>query len=137
MYGLKCDMMNKYWLATLRAIELLHYGKTTSPVDAWEKATIEIFGRGTPSQEKGCPKITFLALCGTGRVKGIKAGTYTKSEKNKSYALKALELIEKDSYLARDPNLLWEKIMGGEHKAHNGQMHVVLSLWHNDLIVNE
>lgn len=62
--------MNKYGQAALKAVQLVVSQCATTPGEAWEIATIEIFGAGTSSQAKGCPKNTFLALCETGKVKG-------------------------------------------------------------------
>ena len=107
----------------------------TTPEEAWEAATIEIFGIGTSSQTKGCPKNTFLALCETGKVKGVIAGTYTQSVKNKGYAFKALELLHAEPSYSEKPNDLWKKIQGEVHKRHNSQMNVVLALCNNGLIV--
>ena len=83
--------MNKYGQAALKAVDLIESKRANTPEDAWEMATIEIFGPGTCSQSKGCPKSTFLALCETGNVKGIKSGVYTSAKENKEYAIKALE----------------------------------------------
>ncbi len=88
--------MNKYGQAAIRAAELLNAKEASTPAEAWETATIEIFGTSS-SQSKGCPKYAFLGLCETGRVRGVKAGCYTQSKQNKGYALKALELLDKDS----------------------------------------
>lgn len=128
--------MNKYGQAALKAVQLVVSQRATTPGEAWEIATIEIFGAGTSSQAKGCPKNTFLALCETGKVNGVKAGKYTKSDKNKGYAIKALELLYSEPLLQKDPNILWKKILDGTEKSHNSQMNVVLALWDNGLIVS-
>jgi len=79
--------MNKYGQAAVRAVRLINIGSISSPVDAWERATSEIFGKGTSSQKKGCPRGAFLGLCEDGKVLGIPPGKYTSSTKNKSYAI--------------------------------------------------
>lgn len=128
--------MNKYGQAAIKAVDLMESKRANTPEDAWEMATIEIFGEGTSGQSKGCPRSTFLALCETGNVKGIKSGVYTLAKQNKGYAVKALELLIDDSSLSNDPKILWKKIQGGVKKSHNSQMDVVLALWTGGFIAN-
>lgn len=127
--------MNKYGQAALRAMQLLDYQKMISPQDAWEVGTIEIFGKGSDSQTKGCPKSTFLGLCESGMVKGIKPGKYTQSKKNKEYAIKAVELLKHESSDSYDTIVLWKKIIGEVGMSHNSQMDVVLALWNGGFII--
>lgn len=126
--------MNKYGQASIKAVKLITAQNCLAPEEAWKIATIEVFGIGTTSQMKGCPKNTFLALCETGKVKGIKAGSYTKSTKNKGYAIKALELLSEEPSYSENPNLLWNKVINDIPKKHNSQMNVVLALWNEGLI---
>ena len=121
--------MNKYGQAAVKAARMMSAGSTSSPQDAWERATSEIFGKGTPSQKKGCPKGAFLGLCEEGYVKGVPPGNYTNSTKNKRYAIQAVNLLRKDPTLSNDPKSLWALVMQGEPKSHNSQMDVVVSLW--------
>lgn len=127
--------MNKYGQAAIKAVELIVSKRESTPEAAWEMATIEIFGDGT-SQSKGCPRSIFLALCETGKVKGINSGVYTSAKQNKAYALKALELLNDDSSLSSDTKILWNKVQSGVVKKHNSQMDVVLALWSEGFIVN-
>ncbi len=124
--------MNKYGQAAIKAAELIKLGN--SPIEAWEKATIEIFGVST-SQKKGCPKSTFLALAEVGLVKNISPGSYTKAKENKEYALKAIEILKQ--YKIQPSTLstkeLWNKVQNIDKK-YNSQMDVVLALWNNNLI---
>ncbi len=116
--------MNKYGDAALRSVQLykLHY----DPLLAWELATIEIFGEST-SQQKVCPKSTFLGLCQNGLIRGIKEGNYTSSKENTEYALKAVEfLLQNWNYIS--PIELWKEIQPSDI-SHNSQMDVVLALW--------
>ena len=108
--------------------------RANTPEAAWEMATIEIFGEGT-SQRKGCHRSTFLALCETGNVKGVKSGVYTSAKQNKGYAIKALELLVDDSSLTNS-KMLWNKVQGGIAKKHNSQMDVVVALWSGGFIEN-
>ena len=128
---MKNELTNKYAKAALNAVNHIRTGIIKSPVDAWEKATSDIFGKGSPSQIKGCPKNAFLGLCETGRVTGIAKGIYTKSHKNKGYALGALRILQSDSGFSDSPKELWEKVVDGKDIVHNSQMDVVLALWFN------
>lgn len=125
--------MNKYGKSALKAVDLIRDNYINNPKEAWEKATIEIFGKGSPSQQKGCPRGAFLGLCEEGMVKEVPAGAYCMSQKNKAYAVKAVNLLKQDAELQNNMHTLWSKAVG-EYKAHNNQMDVVLTLWKNDLI---
>jgi hypothetical protein len=92
--------MNKYGKAAVRAVKMYREKRVASPQEAWEKATVELFGSGTPSQIKSCPKDAFLGLCQDGRIEGIPRGEYTRSKKNKDYAITAVELLDKRPELA-------------------------------------
>lgn len=128
--------MGKYGQAAVRAAKLVNSKVFDSPVNAWNQATIEIFGEGTPSQMKGCPRSTFYGLCDEGFVHGIRKGNYSTRHisKNKEYAIRAVELIKKEPNLVKNMNELWNQVMGGVSKVHNSQMDVVLSLWKNNLL---
>lgn len=126
--------MGRYGKAAIHAVDLVVSGKIEYPDDAWEIATNDIFGKGTSAQNKGCPKGAFLGLCEEGLIKGVPAGSYTKSKKNKAYALKAVQILKESPAIRFDKRELWNKVMAGEDKKHNEQMDVVTSLWINDLI---
>ena len=128
--------MNKYGQAAIKAVDLMESKRANTPENAWEMATIEIFGAGTSSQSKGCPRSTFLAICETGNVKGIKSGVYTSAKENKEYAIKALELLIDNPSLSSEPKILWNTILGGIKKSYNSQMDVVLALWTRGFIAN-
>ncbi len=128
--------MGKYGQAALKAIRLIEKKEVTTPTEAWEFATTELFGRGTASQKKGCPRCTFLGLCEEGLVRGIeqKHDSNKHESKNKDYGIKAVQLLKHNSDLASNKNELWKRVLEGEEKSHNAQMDVVLSLWNNHLI---
>jgi hypothetical protein len=94
---------------------------------AWENATIKLFGRGTASQKKGCPKHSFLGLCEEGIIEGIPKGAYSNepNSKNREYALRALELICKDPSYLKNKMALWQKITDIKY---NSQLDVVFAL---------
>ncbi len=122
---------NKYGEAAIEAVKLLNKTESIKPKEAWELSTQKIFGEETPAQKKSCPKDTFLTICEKGKLKKIKPGNYTKSKKNKSYALHAIQLIEKKPTLASNPNVLWSLIPDCKGKKSNNQMDVVVSLWNS------
>ena len=124
--------MGKYGDAAIKAVRLVRSGSVKSPINAWKRATGEIFGRGTSSQDKGCPRDAFLGLCEEGIITGIPAGNYTRSIKNKEYALKAVRLLKEEPEVTQTK--LWDKVVEGKGIKHNGQMDVVVSLWKAGLI---
>lgn len=126
---------NKYGRAALRAVEICR--TTTAPLtppEAWELATSELFGAGTPAQKKGCPKGAFLGLCQVGYVTGIPKGDYTRSEKNREYAVAAAALLAAEPQLADNWPELWKRVLKGDSKQHNSQMQVVIALWQYGLL---
>lgn len=128
--------MNKYGKIALLAITYCKNGY--SPVESWEKASFEIFGDST-SAVKSCPKSTFLSLCEEGFIKEVSSGDFTKSIKNKMYALKALDYLNSstDEPLNLTAVKLWRNIHEVKKIKHNSQMDVVLALWNNNLINKE
>jgi len=126
--------MAAYGNAALRAVELLKRRTCESPKDAWRLAASEVFAHSPSAQAKVCPRGTFLGLCSSGAVEGVPAGNYTRSEKNKLYGLRALEILRRSPALANDENTLWAKVIDGETKVPNYQMEVVTSLWKNGLL---
>ncbi|WP_420832453.1 DUF6979 family protein [Paenibacillus periandrae] len=57
-----------------------------------------------------------------------------KSQKNKDYGIRAIELLKRNPKLAVDKNLLWKTVIDRKVKKHNSQMDVVIALWENGLI---
>lgn len=75
--------MSKYGEAAVKTVQYIKENKLESPKIAWEIIAKEIFGEGTASQKKGCPRTMFLGLCETGIVTGIPDGAYTTSQKQR------------------------------------------------------
>ncbi|PKH52150.1 hypothetical protein CXF68_16265 [Tenacibaculum sp. Bg11-29] len=119
---------NKYAKTAIECVE--NFKESNCIKEMWVKYVKENFDTKS-SQEKGCPKNAFLGLCEEGLVKGIPKGNYTKSVKNKEYALQAIDILKQNTFL---PKELWEQLELGDKK-HNSQMNVVLALWENDLIL--
>lgn len=100
----------------------------------WKEVAGESFETES-SIKKGCPRSAYIGLCEAGKIKGIKEGKYRKGigEKNKNYALVAVELLKEDLDLGRiDHRELWGKVV--PNKSYNQQMDVVLALWNKGLI---
>ena len=125
--------MNKYAKAAIEAVKLLEDDTCSNSMEAWEQSTSNLFGQGTHSQVKGCPRGAFLGLCEEGLVNGVKPGNYCKSIKNKAYAVNAVKLLKKNPELAVNKSKLWYKSVG-EPKAHSSQMDIVIALWEKGLI---
>ncbi len=107
------------------------------PKEAWIRISKEVFD-SKDSQDKSCPRSTFLGLCEKGIVKGIKGGVYLKnssSNLNKRYALTAVNLLINNPTLSRKE--LWRQVTEelNIRIIHNSQMDVVLALWEKDMIL--
>jgi hypothetical protein len=126
-------MANKYGEAALIAARMDTYGKSITPGVRWEQATAKLYPTSPSAQRKGGPRFAFLSLCEAGLVKGIPAGQYAPSNKGKSYALRAVSLLNAGTH--KTVSSLWAEVTAGEEIMHNSQMDVVLALWKNDLIV--
>jgi len=100
----------------------------------------EVFGERSSAHLKGYPKNAFLGLCDAGMVKGIGKGNYAKrstSQKNKGYAIKAVQLLTEKPELTVDKLKLWNEVTKGVNLTQNSQMNLVIALWKNNLIVLE
>ncbi|MGK0447945.1 MAG: hypothetical protein ACJA2M_001725 [Polaribacter sp.] len=122
--------MNKYGLTALKSVQ--NFIDSYSIIEIWFQSAKEVFDTKS-SQEKGCPKNTFLGLCEEGLVKGIPKGNYTKSVKNKEYAIRAVAILKQNKHTTFTPKELWDKLELG-NKRSNSQMDVVLALWEHGLI---
>jgi hypothetical protein len=124
--------INEYGDVAIRAVEKIRTGG--SPGAAWDEAAREVFPGRVHRQKKGCPRGAFLGLCDEGLVRGVPAGTYTRSIDNKAYALRAVELLRSTPELAsRGRRTLWNRV-DAKAASHNSQMDVVLALHQNGLL---
>ena len=128
--------MGKYGQTASIAADLLSTHKMNDPIEAWSIAASQIFPNSQSSRIKSCPRSTFLGLCEDGYIPNVVEGSYTRSQKNKKYAIKALSLIADNPELLSDKDKLWSKVMNGEEKKQNSQMDIVITLW-NDGIINK
>ncbi|WP_169083264.1 DUF6979 family protein [Paenibacillus sp. PL91] len=130
--------MNKYGQTAVKAVQQLQVNEGWTPLYAWNEVANETFGVGTAAQKKGCPKNAFLGLCEDGLVQGVVQGIYAErsgSQKNKNYAIQAVQILRDKPELAGDKLELWREVMNGVEMSHNSQMDVVLSLWNNNFII--
>jgi hypothetical protein len=130
------DEMGKYGEAAIHAASLVAKGKAASPIDAWKQAMAQIFRDSESSQNKGCPRATFLGLCENGLVVAVPAGKYTRSADNKRYAVEAVRQLTVNPDLVQDHKKLWYLVAGGTKKE-NSQMDVVTALWREGLIARK
>lgn len=104
------------------------------PVDAWQSAAEEVFLDRNSLQEKSCPKSAFLGLCEEGLINGVPQGNYTRSEKNKAYAIKALELLRENPQLSEKE--IWQIIFHSQRvKRYNQQIDVVIALFQQGCLI--
>ena len=123
------DTMAKYGAAAQLAAEIMNEDRVEQPREAWAFAVRRVFPNSLSSQRKSCPRDAFLALCQAGAVQGVPAGAYTKSIRNREYAIRALHALRADPGLINDPAGLWRRATGGEGTRHNSQREVVRALW--------
>ena len=124
--------MEKYREAAVLAVQLLHEGTASDPLDAWSRSMQKIFPNSEDLRKKGCPKGAFLGLCNVGLIQGIDPGSYAKPTKNGDYAVSAVEILRANRFLTSQPDMLWKKVAG--NKSENNQMDVVVGLWIEKLI---
>lgn len=68
-------------------------------------------------------------------VEGIPAASYTTSDLNKGYALKAVGMLRQEPALSGSALALWRAVQEGGDKVHNGQMDVVIALWNGGFLL--
>jgi hypothetical protein len=126
-------MANRYGEAALMAVRMETYGKNPSPQERWDDAVKKLYPTTPIGQKKGGPRGAFLGLCEAGLVKGIPPGQYSPSNRNKAYAIRAVELLIAGTH--QTVTQLWTAVTDGEDIPHGSQMDVVMALWKNGLIV--
>ncbi|WP_342480248.1 hypothetical protein NST07_23460 [Paenibacillus sp. FSL L8-0340] len=132
--------MGLYGVVAVRTVRLIKSEEQLEPLKAWNIVASEVFGEGTWAQQKSCPKSAFLGLCEAGMIQGIVKGKYagkTGLQKNKKYAIKAVQILKNKPELAENKLKLWSEVRQGAHFTHDSQMDVVVALWSNNLIVLE
>ncbi len=125
--------MGQYGEVAKMAARLLSGRTFTQPDEAWREAAGRLL-LAPSSRAKVCPRTTFLGLCGTGAVRGVRAGSYTRATHNSRYAERAADALRSDPALAGAPSRLWRIATEGKEVQPNGQMDVVTSLWSEGLL---
>lgn len=125
--------MNKYAQVAINTVNFINKNGG-NPMLIWLKEADYIFGEHKSSAMKGCPRAAFLGLCEAGLVKGIPCGNYTKSKKNKEYAIEAVKFLKENSADNLTSKELWSRITHNE-KTHNSQMDIVYELFKRGYIV--
>ncbi len=128
--------MGKYGKAAVIAARAVAKQPTMHPRDAWNSAVAQIFPDSESSRTKGCPRDSFLALCGMGAVIGVQKGSYTRSVKNRSYVERALTALRANPALQKDEARLWKIASQSATKIPNHQMDVVNALLASGLIAD-
>lgn len=122
---------NKYGLAAIRTLK--NHNKDNSLRDTWSSVTSKLFDSES-SQNKGCPRSTFLGLCEEGFIKGVPKSDYnSNSTINKDHGIEAVLFLKENITENISPKELWNKF--NTRKSHNSQMDVVLALWYENLII--
>ena len=105
------------------------------PGDRWSEMVAKLYPTSPTAQRKGGPRQAFLSLCEAGLIKGIPAGQYAAPHRGKTYATRAVSLLEAGTHTSI--NSLWAEVTDGEDVPHASQMDVVMALWKNNLIVRK
>jgi hypothetical protein len=129
--------MNPYGaIAIIAAVEAERNG--TNPRKAWQKYADVFFPAGSggksSSAEKVCPRSTFLWLCLSGYVAGIKKTLFDSSriKENGEYARKAIDILKTRPELGGNPSELW--LLVNPALDHQSQMDVVCALFESGLL---
>lgn len=87
--------MNKYGTVALRAVELIRMDEQSEPLATWNTVAPEVFGVGSSSQRKVCPRDAFLRLCEKGLIRSVASekNILKPNNKNKAYAVEAIKLL--------------------------------------------
>ena len=107
------------------------YGKALTPGERWQDAVQKLYPAPAGQKKKG-PREAFIGLCEAGLVKGISPGSFAAPNRNKDYAVAAVQLLRAGSH--KTVTQLWSAVTDDDGIEHSCQMDVVLALWKNGLI---
>ena len=125
------EMANRYGEAALQAVRMNLYGKALTPVERWQDAVQKLYPTQA-GQKKKAPREAFVGLCDAGLVKGITVDNNSVGNRNKDYAVAAVELLRAGTH--KTVTQLWSAVTDSDGTEHACQMDVVLALWKNNLI---
>lgn len=123
---------SKFGDVAVRAARLLRERARIAPREAWEQAARRVYLDCETSPAKGCPRDAFLSLCELGAVRGVPAGSYTRSVKNKEYIANALEAVREKESLLHNKERLWRTATRNAEVRHNAQLDVLDALWRTE-----
>ena len=122
------------------AIEAARYARNTTlhPRESWNRAAARLTGSPS-SKNHPSPRFAFLGLCQGGLIRGVPAHAYIRLVDNAACAMCAVGLLREDPQLAAlKTTRLWDivrqRMPGRLYPKNQGQMNVVLALWHSGLI---
>lgn len=124
--------MSIYGKAAVHAANLCCSG--VAPVDAWQRAISAQTGSASV-RKKVCPRESFLGLVARGDLAEIPAQGLGTDGRNRRYATDAVDHLRDTPRLDFTPQALWHQVAGAGIR-HNGQMNVVLALWHAGRVNN-
>jgi hypothetical protein len=125
-------MANKFGEAALIAARLEVPAQVTA-AQRWDTAVRQLYPDKPYMQKKSAPKSAFLGLCEAGVVKGVAVAEPGAANRNKQYAVKAVELLCAGTH--KTIPALWTAVAEGDEAPHAAQLDVVMALWKNGLIV--
>lgn len=122
--------LTDYGKITLLAVKKL--GEENSPKNAWESAVETI--KGKPS--KPCARAAFIGLCLAGIVKGSPERPAKFTTKNRDYAIKGLQHLQRHpEHQSLKPSELWKAIPITYPAKQSGyQMDIAIALFVHDLV---
>ncbi len=125
-------MANRYGEAAIQAARA-EAAYQSHPAERWAEVIGRLYPTSETARRKAVPRMAFLSLCEAGLVKGIPAGSYGASHKERDKVLLAVSLLRAGEQ--KTVNGLWAAATDGDQTtAHAGQMDVVLALWKNGMI---
>jgi hypothetical protein len=124
-------MANKFGEAALIAARL-EVPPQVSAAQRWDTAVRQLYPDKPYMQKKSAPKAAFLGLCESGVVAGVEVGEASSGNRNKEYAVKAVELLRAGTH--KTISTLWTAVAEGDEAPHAAQLDVVMALWKNGLI---
>lgn len=131
---MKRDKPTQYERTAVAAATLAAQGM--NPASAWDRAANNLCGSPSAAAKR-CPRSAFLGLASAGALVGVLPGQYGTPGANARYALAALELLRADQSLVDRPTELWRRVMKGDDKKYNQQMHVVAALWREKKLISQ
>ncbi len=127
-------MANRYGECAIQTVRA-ETAYRSHPAERWSEVMGRLYPTSEAARRKSAPRAAFLSLCEAGLVKGIPAGSYGASTKEKDKVVRAVELLQDGTQ--KTVHGLWTAVADADATAgHAGQMDVVMALWKNGLIAD-